>query len=127
MAKATIVKITSLTANGAEVTAENGKSFIVNSFAPMNGVLAITAPMGSMTIYELAEIISGCFYVSSTFKNVKWVTFTFNTITVTVTLGEAFGNPDYIVSKWKKAWDADLEVKDKVEKLSTYLNEDIDS
>ena len=127
MAKATIVKITSLNANGAEVTAENGKSFIVNSFAPMNGVLTITAPMGSMTIYELAEIISGCFYASSTFKNVKWVTFTFNTITVTVTLGEAFGNPDYIVSKWKKAWDADLEVKDKVEKLSTYLNEDIDS
>jgi hypothetical protein len=93
----------------------------------MNGVLTITAPMGSMTIYELADIIAGCFYVSSTFRNVKWVTFTFNTITVTVTLGEAIGNADYIVSKWKKAWDDDLTTKDKVEKFSAYLNEDIDS
>ena len=126
MSKATVVRITSLNADGAEVITDVGKSFIVNSFAPMNGVLKITAPMGSMTIYEFAEFISGCFHHTSTFVNVKWVTFTFNTITVTVTLGEARDNPDYVVSKWKKAWDDDLQVKDKVENLSAYLKEDID-
>ena len=126
MSKATVVRITSLNADGAEVITDAGKSFIVNSFAPMNGALKITALMGSMTIYELAEIISGCFHHTSTFVNVKWVTFTFNTITVTVTLGEARDNPDYVVSKWKKAWDDDLQVKDKVEKFSTCLKEDID-
>jgi len=45
MSKATIVKITSLNADGAEVITDAGKSFIVNSFAPMNGVPKITAPM----------------------------------------------------------------------------------
>ena len=126
MAKATIVRIISLNENGAEVITDAGKSFLVNSFAPMNGVLKITAPMGNMTIYELAEIVSGCFDANSTFVNVYWVTFTFNTITVTVTLGEALGTPDYVVSKWKKAWDDNLQVKDKIEKFSTYLHEDID-
>lgn len=126
MSKSTIVRIKSLNADGAEVITDAGKSFIVNSFAPMNGVLEITAPMGSVTIYELAEIVSGCFDATSTFVNVCWVTFTFNTVTVTVTLGEAKDDPDYVVSKWKKAWDDELKVKDKVEKFSAYLKEDID-
>lgn len=126
MSKATIVKITSLNADGAKAITDAGKSFIVNSFAPMNGVLKIAALMGNMTIYEFAEIISGCFHHTSTFDNVKWVTFTFNTITVTVTLGEAMSGPDYIVSKWKKAWDDEHHVKDKDEKFSTHLNDDID-
>ncbi|MBE5813329.1 MAG: hypothetical protein E7314_06750 [Clostridiales bacterium] len=126
MALPTIVKITGINVHGAIVKTTNEKSFYVNSFTPMNGVLDITAPMGSMTIYELAEIVSGCFEPDSTFENVKWVTFKFNTITVTVTLGEARWNTDYVVQKWKKAWDDDLKAKDKVEKFSAYLDEDID-
>jgi len=126
MSSTIITKIKSLNENGAEVITDTGKIFIVNSFAPMNGVLKITAPMGSMTIYEFAEIISGCFHHTSTFVNVKWVTFTFNTITVTVTLGEARDSSAYVVSKWKKAWDDALEVNDKVEKFSAYFKEDID-
>lgn len=112
MLKATVVKITSLNENGAEVITDSGKSFFVNSFAPMNGALTLTAHKGDMTIYEFAEIVSGCFDANSTFVNVKWIAFTFNTIKVIVTLEKALGNPDYVVSKWEKAKDAELQLKD---------------
>jgi len=102
MAKATIVKITSINENGVEVITNDGKSFVVNLHS--KGVLTITAPMGSMTIFEFAKIIVGCFETNSTFSNVSLVTFTFNTVTINVTLGEALDNPNYVVSKWEKAF-----------------------
>lgn len=137
MLKATIIaKIKNLSESGAEVITDTGKSFLVNcffdssfsvnSFVHLNGVLNITAPMGSMTIYELAQIVCGCFEPDSTFVEVKMVEFTFNTVKSEITRQEVLYGPDYVVRKWKKAWDDNLRVKEQNEKFSAYLKEDID-
>ena len=113
---ANIVKITRIEKDGVWV--RTGRNhFKVKSFCGAPKELVIEASMGNMTIYELSEIISGCFEAASTFKGVRVVTFTFNTITVKVTAGEAWGNPEYIVNKWSKAWDEALGVKDEVKKF----------
>ena len=113
---ATIVKITRIKKDGV-VVQSGSKHFKVKSFCGAPKELVIEVSMGNMTIYELSEIVSGCFEADSTFKGVRLVTFTFNTITVTVTAGEALGTPEYVVNKWKKAWNDNLNVKDEGEKI----------
>lgn len=110
---ATIVKIIRIEKDGI-VVRSGRKCFKVKSFCGAPKELVIEVTMGNMTIYELAEIVSGCFEASSTFAGVRLVTFTFNTIAVKVTSGEALGNPEYVVNKWSKAWNEALGVKDKV-------------
>ena len=110
MVKATIVKMIGVNENGVVVRC-GSEYFTVKSLDKERGTLEIDATTIS-TIYETADIVKGCFEANSTFEGVRWVTFKFNTITVTVTLGEALGNSKYIVDKWKKAWNKELNVKD---------------
>lgn len=110
---ATIVKITRIEKDGV-VVQSGSKHFKVKSFCGAPKELVIEVQMGDMTIYELSEIVSGCFEADSTFKGVRLVTFTFNTITVKVTAGEAWGNPEYVVNKWRKFWNEAFDVKEKV-------------
>jgi len=118
MAKATIVKISSIHSKGIGVW-WNDKPFSLTSFRGYNENLKVTAPSDIVTIHEFAEFIVGCFESRSTFYGVASVTFTFKNVTVTVHREDAKNNPNYVIEKWEQA--------QAVENFSAYLNEDIDS
>ena len=102
MAKPTIVNITHLSKNGITVKTTDSKSFFAHCLIPA-GLLSITASSAQMSIYELAEIIAGCFEPNSTFYGVKSVTFTYNNVTTNVSHDELLLNPNSVVTKWENA------------------------
>ena len=104
MTKPTVVKIISLGANDAKVKTSDNKIFYVNSLTATNGVLNIIASAACMNIYELSQIVVGCFEPDSTFENVNTITFTLSGVSVTVTKTEAQNNPEFIIKKWKVTW-----------------------
>lgn len=118
MAKATIVKISSIGKNRIGVW-WNDKPFSATSFRGYNDNLKVTTPSDIVTLQEFAEFIVGCFESRSTFYGVASVTFTFKNVTVTVHKEDAKDNPNYVMEKWEQAQAA--------KNFSAYLNEDIDS
>ena len=104
MAKATIVKISSIHKSGIGVW-WNDKPFNLTSFVGYNGNLKVTTPSDIVTIQEFAEFIVGCFESRSTFYGVASVTFTLNNITVTVHKEDAKDKPDYVIKQWEAARD----------------------
>lgn len=103
MAKATIVKISSIRPNGIGVW-WNDKPFTISAFDGYGTNLKVIAPPSEIIrIHQFAEFIIGCFESCSTFYGVESITFTFEKVTVTVHKKEAKDNPAYVIEQWEKA------------------------
>lgn len=107
MAKPTIITIRRFYPGGIHVKWEN--SYLMIKSFNFSNHLKINVSETAMTIYDLAEFVLGCFEPQSTFIDVKQVTFTFLSATVSITHDEAIGNPAYIVNKWQKALEKNID------------------